>query len=102
MPEAETMQEELSRVTRPIRTTPGTNQFVFSSMLEEILDYRNITKALKQVISNKGAGGVDDMQTDELREYLEANWVLLKQSILEGSYRPRAVRKVEIPKPQGG
>jgi RNA-directed DNA polymerase len=71
-------------------------------MLEEILDYRNITKALKQVISNKGAGGVDDMQTDELRDYLEANWVLLKQSILEGKYRPQAVRKVEIPKPQGG
>lgn len=71
-------------------------------MLEEILDYRNITKALKQVISNKGAGGVDDMQTDELRDYLEANWVSLKQSILEGSYRPGAVRKVEIPKPQGG
>ena len=86
---------------RPIKTTPGVNLF-FSSMLEEILDYRNITKALKQVISNKGAGGVDDMQTDELRDYLEANWVLLKQSILEGRYRPQAVRKVEIPKPQGG
>jgi len=71
-------------------------------MLEEILDYRNITKALKQVTSNKGAGGIDDMQTDELRDYLEANWMLLKQSILEGNYRPQAVRKVEIPKPQGG
>jgi RNA-directed DNA polymerase len=71
-------------------------------MLEEILDYRNITKALKQVISNKGAGGVDGMQTDELRDWLEANWMLLKQSILEGNYRPQPVRKVEIPKPQGG
>jgi RNA-directed DNA polymerase len=95
------MQEELSGDTRPIRTTPGVNLF-FSSMLEEILDYRNVQKALKQVISNKGAGGVDGMQTDELRDYLEANWLLLKQSILEGSYRPEAVRKVEIPKPQGG
>ena len=71
-------------------------------MLEEILDYRNITKALKQVTSNKGAGGVDGMQTDELREWLEANWMALKQSILDGSYRPQPVRKVEIPKPQGG
>jgi RNA-directed DNA polymerase len=71
-------------------------------MLEEILDYRNITKALKQVTSNKGAGGVDGMQTEELRNWLEANWVVLKQSILEGSYRPQSVRKVEIPKPQGG
>lgn len=71
-------------------------------MLEEILDYRNITKALQQVRSNKGAGGVDGMQTDELREWLEANWGGLKRSILEGNYRPRPVRKVEIPKPGGG
>jgi len=69
-------------------------------MLEEILDIRNVQKALKQVISNKGAGGVDGMQTDELRDYLNANWSVLKQSILESSYRPSAVRKVEIPKPQ--
>jgi RNA-directed DNA polymerase len=71
-------------------------------MLEEILDYRNVQKALKQVTSNKGAGGVDGMQTDELRDYLETHWPLLKQSILEGSYRPEAVRKVEISKAQGG
>ena len=71
-------------------------------MLEEILDYRNVQKAMKQVISNHGAGGIDGMQTDELRDYLEANWPLLKQSILEGSYRPQPVRKVSIPKPHGG
>jgi RNA-directed DNA polymerase len=71
-------------------------------MLEEILDIRNVQKALKQVMSNKGAGGVDGMQTDELRDYLNVNWPLLKQSMLEGNYRPSPVRKVEIPKPQGG
>jgi RNA-directed DNA polymerase len=71
-------------------------------MLEEILDYRNIQKALKQVTSNKGAGGVDGMGTEELREWLEGNWTKLKQSILEGSYRPHPVRKVVIPKPSGG
>jgi group II intron reverse transcriptase/maturase len=71
-------------------------------MLEEILDYRNITKALEQVIANKGAGGVDGMSTGELRVWLESNWISWKQSILEGSYRPQPVRKVEIPKPQGG
>ncbi|MDR3693334.1 group II intron reverse transcriptase/maturase, partial [Mucilaginibacter sp.] len=71
-------------------------------MLEEILDYRNISKALKQVMSNKGAGGVDGMQTDELRDYLNEYWRSLKTSILEGSYKPSPVRKVEIPKPTGG
>ncbi len=58
--------------------------------------------SMKYVISNHIAGGIDGMQTDGLREYLEANWTLLKQSILEGIYRPAPVRKVEIPKQQGG
>lgn len=71
-------------------------------MLEEILHIRNVQKALKQVTANKGAGGVDGMQTDELRDYLNANWQTLRTSILEGNYKPQPVRKVEIPKPQGG
>lgn len=71
-------------------------------MLEEILDIRNVQRALKQVTANKGAGGVDGMQTDELREYLNGNWQTLRSLILEGNYKPQAVRKVEIPKPQGG
>ena len=71
-------------------------------MLEEVLDIRNVQKAFKQVVANKGAGGIDDMQTDELRDYLNANWQTLRKDILEGDYRVQAVRKVEIPKPQGG
>jgi len=73
-----------------------------SRMLEEILNRWNIEKALEQVMRNKGAGGVDGMQTDELRDYLNANWQSLQVKILEGSYEPSPVRKVEIPKPQGG
>jgi RNA-directed DNA polymerase len=94
-------EEELSRAVQPMRTTPG-RKFFFSSMLEEILDIRNVQKAFKQVTANKGAGGIDGMQTDELRDYLNANWQTLKTDIVQGNYRPQAVRKVEIPKPQGG
>ncbi len=71
-------------------------------MLEEILDIRNIEKALKAVVANKGAGGVDGMQTGELRDYLNGNWQTLRCRILEGTYKPQPVRKVEIPKAQGG
>src|SRR5882724_4289509 len=71
-------------------------------MLEAILDIRNVEKALKQVTANKGAGGVDGMQTEGLRSYLHANWQTLKLSILAGNYKPQPVRKVEIPKPGGG
>ena len=71
-------------------------------MLEEILDIRNLEKAWKQVIRNKGAGGVDGMQTDELRDFLSTNCQALRKDILENKYTPQAVKKVEIPKPQGG
>ena len=71
-------------------------------MLEEILDRRNLEKALKAVISNKGSGGVDGMQTDELRDYLTHHYQVLKKEILEGIYQPSPVRKVTIPKAQGG
>ena len=71
-------------------------------MLEKILDRNNVEKALKQVIANKGVGGVDDMQVDELRPFLHTHYQQLRTSILEGGYKPQAVKKVEIPKPEGG
>jgi RNA-directed DNA polymerase len=71
-------------------------------MLEQILDRRNIERALEQVMRNKGAAGVDGMQTGELRTYVNDNWQSLRSGILEGNYKPSPVRKVEIPKPNGG
>jgi RNA-directed DNA polymerase len=71
-------------------------------MLEEIMNRRNIEKALLQVERNKGVGGVDGMQTDKLRDYLHTYYQSLRQEVVSGIYTPSAVRKVEIPKPQGG
>lgn len=71
-------------------------------MLEEIMDRRNIEKALLQVERNKGVGGVDGMQTDELRDYLNANYQQLRQEVLSGNYTPSPVLRVEISKAQGG
>lgn len=71
-------------------------------MLEAILDRRNVEGALKQVESNKGACIVDGMQVDELRHTLNTQRQTLRASIMEGSYKPQPVRKVEIPKSQGG
>ncbi len=71
-------------------------------MIETILDIRNIYHALSQVCSNKGASGVDGMQTDELRDFVSTHWSTYKEELLSGTYEPSAVRKVEIPKPQGG
>lgn len=71
-------------------------------MLEQIMDRRNIEKALLRVERNKGAGGLDGMQTDELRDYLNTHYQMHRQSILEGTYQPCPVRNVEIQKSQGG
>lgn len=71
-------------------------------MLEEILDIRNVQRAFRRVTANKGAGGIDGMHTDELRDYLNAIWQTIRADILTGNYRPSAVRKVEIPKSSGG
>jgi RNA-directed DNA polymerase len=71
-------------------------------MLETILNSRNIERSLIAVERNKGSGGIDDMQSDELRPFVNANRRLLVNRILEGNYQPSPVRKVEIPKGSGG
>lgn len=71
-------------------------------LIERILDKDNVRIALEKVITNKGAAGIDGMKVEELRGYMNANWPGIKQSILERSYRPAPVRRVEIPKPNGG
>lgn len=71
-------------------------------MLEKILNSRNIERALSAVERNKGSGGLDDMQSDELRPFVNAHRRELVNKLLEGKYEPSPVRKVEIPKDTGG
>ena len=71
-------------------------------LIERILDKDNVRIALEKVITNKGAAGIDGMKVEELRGYMNANWPSIKPSTLERSYRPATLRRVEIPKPNGG
>jgi RNA-directed DNA polymerase len=71
-------------------------------MLEEVLDKENLKEALSKVLENKGAAGVDGMTVDKLPDYLKENWKRIRKELLEESYAPRAVRRVEIPKATGG
>jgi group II intron reverse transcriptase/maturase len=77
-------------------------KFNVDRLLEEILDSNNLKLAFKRVKANKGSHGVDGMKVDELPQFLKQNVGTLKNSILEGTYRPKPVRRVEIPKPDGG
>lgn len=71
-------------------------------MLEKILNSRNLERSVRAVERNKGSGGIDDMQSDELRPFVNANRRILAEKIMKGSYEPSPVRKVEIPKANGG
>jgi group II intron reverse transcriptase/maturase len=73
-----------------------------SNLLECTLERENMTKAYNQVIGNKGAHGIDNMTVDQLKPYLRDNWEEIRNQLLEGTYVPKAVRRVEIPKPEGG
>jgi RNA-directed DNA polymerase len=70
--------------------------------LEDIIEDRNILGACMQVMSNDGAPGIDGMTTDELYHHFVHEWDNYKKMLLEGRYQPQAVRRVEIPKANGG
>ena len=84
------------------RESVNDETFDTSMLLEEVLERNNMLLALKRVISNKGSHGVDGMKIDELREHIKKHWDTIKAKILESKYNPSPVRRVEIPKVDGG
>jgi RNA-directed DNA polymerase len=73
-----------------------------SRLMEAVVERSNMLCAYDRVVSNKGAPGVDGLTVAELKAWLQAHWTKVRQALLAGEYMPAAVRKVEIPKPQGG
>ena len=73
-----------------------------SSLMEQILSSGNLNRAYLQVVRNKGAEGVDGMKYTELKEHLEKNGEIIKEQLRTRKYKPQPVRRVEIPKPDGG
>lgn len=71
-------------------------------MIEEVLSRENMLSALARVEANKGSHGVDGMSVKDLRRHLVQNWQTIRESIKRGTYEPSPVRRVEIPKPNGG
>jgi RNA-directed DNA polymerase len=78
------------------------SQAAHGPSMEVIVERDNLRKALAQVKRNKGAAGVDGMSLDALAPYLEEHWPAIRAQLLEGTYRPQPVRRVEIPKASGG
>ncbi len=70
--------------------------------MEAVVARENLLRAYQQVMSNKGAAGVDQMNVEQLKPYLQEHWAQIREELLKGQYQPQPVRSVEIPKPQGG
>lgn len=73
-----------------------------SSLMEQILSNENLNAAYLQVVRNKGAAGVDGMEYTELQKHLSENGEIIKEQLRTRKYKPQPVRRVEIPKADGG
>jgi RNA-directed DNA polymerase len=71
-------------------------------LMEEVCERENCKQALARVKANKGSPGVDGMRVHELAGYLKQHWPTIREQLLSGTYRPQPVKRVEIPKPDGG
>jgi len=86
----------------PCHETLGTGSAMPGLLLRAALTKANMQQALKRVKANKGAAGVDGLNIAQTIEHLRTHWIQIRQQLLEGNYRPSPVRRVMIPKPDGG
>src|ERR1051325_1119836 len=75
---------------------------ITEQLMEEVCGRENCKQALQRVKANKGSAGMDGMTVQQLPEFLKQNWPAIREQLLSGTYKPQPVRRVEIPKPDGG
>src|SRR5258705_9670218 len=95
--EAGREETESSRATNGPENPASTNR-----LMEEVCERENLKAALKQVKANQGSPGVDGMTVVGIQDYLKQHWPAIREQLLNGTYEPQPVRRVEIRKPDGG
>jgi RNA-directed DNA polymerase len=90
-------ETELSAATSGFESPAKTDR-----LMEAVCERENLKEALRQVKANKGSSGVDGMTVAALSDYLRRHWPAIREQLLNGTYEPKPVRRVEIPKPDGG
>ena len=90
-------ETESSGATNGPESPASTNR-----LMEEVCERENLKAALQQVKANKGSAGVDGMTVGALTGYLQQHWPAIREQLLNGTYEPHPVRRMEIPKPDGG
>jgi RNA-directed DNA polymerase len=95
--EARREENESLLATHDIENPADTNR-----LMEEVCERENLKEALGRVKANKGSAGVDGMTVGQLADHLKQHWPVIREQLLNGTYKPQPVRRVEIPKPDGG
>jgi RNA-directed DNA polymerase len=91
------------RAEADMATRPRTKaEVATTSLMEAVVERSNLMLAYQRVLANKGAAGVDQLAVSELKEHLKRHWLTIRSRLLAGTYQPALVRRVDIPKPQGG
>ena len=103
---------EMSRSEAPRDSGEGTETLmakraaesmaISKQLMEEVCERRNCKQALARVKRNKGSAGIDGMTVEQLPAYLKKHWPIIREQLLSGTYKPQPVKRVEIPKPDGG
>jgi RNA-directed DNA polymerase len=88
--------------TEPSTAKSATESPATEQLMEEVCERENVRKALRRVKENQGSPGIDGMTVDKLRDHLIHHWPALREQLIAGKYRPSAVKRVTIPKPDGG
>lgn len=88
-----------ARADSPLARAQAESPMFGEDLMEGICERSNLQAALKRVRENKGSPGIDNMTVKELPEFLRENWPSIKEQLLKGEYEPKAVKRVEIPKP---
>jgi RNA-directed DNA polymerase len=101
-PRADGPESVAARAEPVTATIEPESQARTDRLTEEICERENLLRALKKVQSNQGAPGADGMEVDELPDYLKRQWSEIREHLLNGTYAPKPVKRVEIPKPTGG
>jgi RNA-directed DNA polymerase len=94
-------REKKERERQASTAVTGKTQPEALELMEEVLRRENLIRAWRRVRSNKGASGIDGMTVEELTPYLKEHWARIREQLLEGTYEPQPVRRVEIPKLNG-
>ena len=93
----------LSGGTESLMAKRGTESpAIDEQLMEEVCGRENCKRALARIKANKGSAGVDGMTVQQLPEFLKQHWPVIREQLLSGIYKPQPVKRVEIPKPDGG